>query len=47
MYSTIRHRAKERKVAQGAKIVAWIMLMVLAHGAYTLFTLGFERIYGQ
>ena len=46
MFNSIRNRARERKVAQGAKVVTWIMLMVLAHGAYTLFTLGFERIYG-
>ena len=46
MYNTIRFRERERRIAQGAKVVAWIMLMVLAHGAYTLFTLGIERIYG-
>ena len=46
MYSTIRFRERERRIAQGAKVVVWLTLLMIAHGAYILFTLGIERIYG-
>ena len=46
MYQTIRHREREKRIAQGAEAIKWVVLLMVAHGAYTLFTLGLERIYG-
>ena len=46
MYGTIGDRKQEKKVGQGVEVIKWVVILMVFHGAYTLFTLGFERIYG-